>query len=212
MKASPGTWREVASRDELRALVPHPNTRNANKVRRRLDAMDRAFLDASSFWLVATSSEDGRCDVSPKGDPAGSVLVLDEQTLALPDRPGNRRMDGYLDLLENPHVGLLFLIPGRGDTLRVNGRAKLVSDAPFFDNMVVEGHRPRLVLVVEVEEVFYHCSKAFLRSRMWQPGDWDPDRAPSRAEIAKALERPEESLEDLERYYGPSYGENLYCD
>jgi PPOX class probable FMN-dependent enzyme len=179
-------------------------------VRDRLGEMDRAFLASSPFWLVATSSSAGRCDVSPKGDPPGSVLVLDERTLALADRPGNRRVDGFLDILDNPHVGLLFVVPGRGDTLRVNGTARLVRDAPFLDELVVHEHRPRLALVVDVEEVFFHCAKAFLRSSLWDPSTWQPDAVPSRARIAQSVERPGESLEALADYYGPSYAARLY--
>jgi uncharacterized protein len=203
-------WSVIDSAEQLRDVVGVPLPRVADKVRDHLGPMDRAFLAASPLWLMATASADGRCDVSPKGDPAGSVLVLDDRTLALPDRPGNRRVDGFLSVLENPHVGLLFVVPGRGDTLRVNGRATLVRDAPFLDELVVQGHRPALALVVDVDEVFFHCAKAFLRSRVWDPSTWTPDAVPSRAEIAKAVERPDEALETLREYYGPSYAARLY--
>jgi uncharacterized protein len=203
-------WTVVSTREELRDIVGAPTTTAASKVRDRLGEMDRAFIAATPFWLMATSSRDGRCDVSPKGDPAGTVHVLDDCTLVLPDRPGNRRVDGFMDVLDNPHVGVLFIIPGRGDSLRVNGTATLVRDAPFFDELVVGGHRPRLVLVVGVEEVFFHCAKAFMRSKIWHPTTWEPDRVPSRARIAKAVDRPDESLADLEAYYGPSYADGLY--
>jgi PPOX class probable FMN-dependent enzyme len=160
--------------------------------------------------VIATSSRDGSCDNSPKGDPAGHLaLVLDDTTLVIPERAGNKRADGYRNILENPHVGLIFLIPGRSDTLRVNGRARLVREAAFFDAMVVKGHRPILALVVEVEEVFHHCAKAFLRSALWQPDTWT-DPLPPRPVIAKTLEANESSLEELTAYYGPSYAEKLY--
>ncbi|MDQ6920621.1 MAG: pyridoxamine 5'-phosphate oxidase family protein, partial [Candidatus Dormibacteraeota bacterium] len=171
---------------------------------------DRQWLAASPFCLLATAGADGTCDVSPKGDPPGFTLVLDDQTIAIPDRPGNRRVDGFKNVLANPRIGLLYLVPGRGDTLRINGRAELVSQAPFLDQMVVRGHRPRLALVVTVEEVFYHCSKSFLRSSLWDPTTWQPEAVPSRARIAKTLERPAEALDDLECYYGPAYAERLY--
>jgi PPOX class probable FMN-dependent enzyme len=203
-------WTEIGSADELRALVGEPGARTAHKERPRLHALDRAWLAASPFCLLATSAADGTCDVSPKGDPPGSTLVLDDTTIAIPERPGNRRTDGYKNILSNPHVGLIYLVPDRGDTLRINGRARLVRDAPFFDDMVVKGHRPLLALVVEIEEVFYHCSKAFLRSKLWDPASWDSQGLPSRAEIAHALDPSNTSIQELRRHYGPDYEKGLY--
>ncbi len=204
------TWAEITGVEELVALVGEPTAAAAHKVRPALHELDRQWLAASPFCLVATADATGRCDVSPKGDPPGHLVhVLDDRTIALAERPGNRRVDGYRNVLANPYVGLIFLIPGRGDTLRVNGRARLVSQAPFFDEMVVRGHRPVLALVVEVEEVFHHCAKALLRSRLWDPASRQ-DPVPSRAVIAQVLERPDEALEDLHAYYGPAYGERLY--
>jgi len=207
------TWTEVTSAEELRELLGSPSQRVAEKVRPGLTELDRQWLAASPPCVVATSDAQGRLDASPKGDPAGHLVhVLDDLTVALAERPGNRRADGFLNVLENPHVGLLFLVPGRGDTLRVNGRARLVREAPFLDDMADKGRRPLLAMVVEVEEVFHHCAKAFLRSGLWQPETWAPDALPSRAEIARLLERPDTPLEELERYYGPDYArdENLY--
>ena len=203
-------WSEITTPDQLTALVGEPVPKVRDKVRPRLHDLDRQWLGASPFCLVATSDADGRCDVSPKGDPAGQLAhVLDDQTLAIAERPGNRRVDGFHNVLANPHVGLVFLIPGRDDTLRVNGRARLVSDAPFFDDLVVKGHRPVLALVVDVEEVFHHCAKAFMRSRLWDRASWG-DPVPPRAVIARTLESPEQSLEELTAYYGPAYAEKLY--
>jgi PPOX class probable FMN-dependent enzyme len=196
--------------DELVDLLGEPLPRVRDKARPRLHDLDRDWLAASPFCLVATADGQGRCDVSPKGDPAGFVRVLDDTTIAIPERRGNKRADGYKNILANPHVGLLSLIPGRGDTLRINGRAHLVSDAPWFDQMVVKGHRPVLALVVEVDEVFGHCAKAFMRSQLWHPSTWDPLAVGSRPQIAKALERPEETIEELERYYGEQYSTGLY--
>ena len=138
------SFTEVHDEAELRDLLGEPSQRVLDKDRDRLHDLDRQWLAASPFCLVATSAADGSCDVSPKGDPAGFVHVIDDRTIAIPERPGNRRADGYRNILSNPHVGLIFLVPGRGDTLRINGRARLVSDAPFFDDMVVRGHRPVL--------------------------------------------------------------------
>ena len=206
-----GAWTDITTVDDLAALVGEPLPRVRNKVRQRLSPVHRDWLAATPFCVLATSDAEGRCDASPKGDPAGGLVhVVDDSTIALAERPGNKRVDGYRNVLQNPHVGLTFLIPGRGDTLRVNGRARLVSEAPFFDRMVVRGHRPVLALVVDVEEVFFHCAKAFMRSRLWHPATWDPMAVGSRAQIAKALERPEDSVEELERYYGEQYSTGLY--
>jgi PPOX class probable FMN-dependent enzyme len=206
------TWAVVADAGELEEIVGEPVERVAYKSRAVLDDIDRAWLAASPLCFIATAAADGTCDVSPKGDPPGFVHVLDERTIVIPDRPGNRRVDGFRNVLTNPHVGLLFAVPGRTDTLRINGRAELVRDAPFFDELVVKGHRPRLALVVGVEEVFYHCSKAFMRAQTWEPESWEPDGLPSRAEIVKALEARDETLEDLQAYYGPGYADKLYRD
>jgi uncharacterized protein len=200
----------ITTVDQLVGLIGVPLPRVADKVRRSLHELDREWLAASPFCLVATSDDIGGCDVSPKGDPPGHLAyVIDETTIALAERPGNRRVDGYKNILANPHVGLIFLIPGRGDTLRINGRARLVSDAPYFDDMIVKGHRPILALVIEIEEVFYHCSKAFLRSQLWRPETWT-DPVPPRPVIAKTFERPEQTLKQLNTYYGEGYANNLY--
>lgn len=198
--------------DELTALLGEPTAAARGKGRDRLHELDVAWLRATPFCVLATADADGRCDASPKGDPAGRLVhVLDDRTIALAERPGNRRADGYRNVLANPHVGCDFLIPGRGDTLRVNGRARLVREARWFDALTVRGVRPVLALVVEVEEVFHHCSKAFLRSGLWDPATWAPEESvPRRAVVAQALERPDESVADLDAYYGPAYGERLY--
>jgi PPOX class probable FMN-dependent enzyme len=201
---------EITTADELTDLVGVPERHAARKVRPRLHDLDRAWLAESPFCLLATSAADGTCDVSPKGDPPGFTLVLDDTTIVVPDRRGNRRVDGFRNVLSNPHVGLIYLVPGRTDTLRVNGRARLLRDAPFFDDMTVKGVRPRLALLVEVEEVFYHCSKAFMRSSLWRPESWHPEALPSRPVISKTLERKDATLAELERHYGPAYADQLY--
>jgi PPOX class probable FMN-dependent enzyme len=205
-------WTPIPDTEALVALLGEPVPRARDKVRRALTDLDRDWLAASPFCVLATAAADGSCDASPKGDPAGDLVhVLDDRTIAIAERPGNRRADGYRNILANPHVGLLFVIPGRGDTLRVNGRARLVSEAPFFDAMVVKGHRPLLAVVVEIDEVFHHCQKAFLRAGLWEPESWDPDgRVPRRAVIARDLEPSGKTLEELDAYYGPQYREGLY--
>ncbi|MGC5017078.1 pyridoxamine 5'-phosphate oxidase family protein [Micromonospora sp. DT47] len=201
---------EITSHEELRDLLGAPMPRAVAKERAVLHERDRQWLAASPFCLVATAGADGSCDVSPKGDPAGFALVLDDTTIAIPERPGNRRADGYRNILDNPHVGLIFLIPGRTDTLRINGRARLVREAAYFDDMTVKGHRPILAVEVTVEQIFYHCAKAFLRSNLWRPETWQPEVLPPRARLIKEVEAPAESLADLERRYGPAYLDTLY--
>ncbi|WP_395242580.1 MSMEG_1061 family FMN-dependent PPOX-type flavoprotein [Agromyces sp. MMS24-K17] len=202
---------QITSVADLEELVGTPLPAVRGKTRDRLHDIHRQWLAASPLCFVATADAEGNADVSPKGDPDGRLaLVLDDTTIAIPERPGNRRADGFHNLLANPHVGLVFVIPGRGDTLRVNGRGRLLRDAPYADRFAVRTHVPQLVLEVAVDEVFFHCSKAFLRSKTWEPESWHPEAAPRRAVIAQTLERPDDDLAELEAYYGPSYAEKLY--
>jgi PPOX class probable FMN-dependent enzyme len=203
---------EVTSEAELRELLGEPLERAVKKEYRFLHPHHRAWIAAAPFCLLATAGADGTCDVSPKGDPAGFVHVLDETTIVIPDRPGNRRADGFRNILTNPHVGLLFLVPGRDETLRLNGRARLVREAGFFDALVVRGHRPTLAVLVAVEQVFFHCAKAFKRSALWRPESWgDPGRLPSMARIVKDTMDIPETLADMERYYGVETDNRLYA-
>ncbi|GII76969.1 phosphohydrolase [Sphaerisporangium rufum] len=201
---------EITDEAELRELLGAPMPRAVAKERVRLHDRDKEWLALSPFCLIATAGADGTCDVSPKGDPPGFTLVLDDATIAIPERPGNRRADGFLNILRNPHVGLIYLVPGRDETLRINGRARLVREAPFLDDMVVKGHRPQLALVVDIEQIFFHCPKAFLRSKLWKPETWTPEELPSHAAIVKSVQRTEESLEELQTYYGAQYATRLY--
>jgi PPOX class probable FMN-dependent enzyme len=147
---------EVARRKELPALDPHA----------------RAFIARSPFLLVATSAADGRCDVSPKGDAPGFVRVLDDHHLAIPDRPGNRRLDGMRNIMANPHVGLIFLVPGNDFTLRVNGRAAITREPALLSSLEAQGKVPLLAIGVTVEEVFLHCARSFRRGRLWDQAAW----------------------------------------
>ncbi|RWA18017.1 pyridoxamine 5'-phosphate oxidase [Mycolicibacterium elephantis DSM 44368] len=192
--------REVGTIEELRAVVGEPDVYVANKVKDRLSPVQRDWLAHSPLCFVATTDARGRVDVSPKGDPPGFVHVLDDTTIAIPERPGNKRVDGYRNVLQNPHVGTLFLIPGRGDTLRINGTARILSDADYFDALAIKGRRPLLALEVSVDEVFFHCAKAFLRSDAWNPSTWNPSALPSVAQLLKAL-RSDWSDAELEDYY-----------
>jgi PPOX class probable FMN-dependent enzyme len=189
----------IDSHEALRAIVGEAAELTQKKVIDRIDEHARTLIEHSPFVLLATSAPDGSCDVSPRGDPAGSVLVLDEKTLALADRPGNKLIDSFRNIVDNPHAGLLFLVPGMNETLRVNGRATLVSEAPFFDSLVVKGKRPKLAVVVEVRELYMHCAKAFLRSSLWDPSTW-PDRStlPSMGTIMRDQMSLPTSAEELD--------------
>ncbi|GAB4582490.1 pyridoxamine 5'-phosphate oxidase family protein [Nocardia sp. IFM 10818] len=202
---------EITDPAELRELLGTPAERTVKKERALLHPRDREWIAASPFLVLATSDAAGNCDASPKGDPAGFVRVLDDKTIAIPERPGNRRADGYLNILSNPHVGMIFLIPGRGETLRVNGRARLVRDAPYFDDMVVRGHRPIMAIEVDIDTIFHHCAKAFLRSNLWRPEKWAEVTLPSQAQLVKEVQpQISESVEELERHYGEHYEKLLY--
>jgi uncharacterized protein len=167
----------VDSEARLRAVLGRPGERAVGKERTRLDEHCRAFIALAPFLVLGTAGADGRCDVSPKGDQPGFVKVLDDTHLAIPDRIGNNRIDGMRNILANPHVGLIFLIPGREDTLRVNGRAVIVEDDAILEAMVVQGKRPPFAIGVEVEEVFMHCPRAFMRAGLWKPERWPDSRA-----------------------------------
>jgi hypothetical protein len=161
-----------------------PAQRSVLKERPALDAHFRACIARSPLLLMATSGADGTCDVSPKGDAAGFVLVLDDRRLVIPDRPGNKRFDGMKNLLANPHAGLIFLVPGREETLRVNGRAWITKDPDLLARCGAQGRTPQLAIGVEVEQCFLHCVKAFRRSRLWAHDDWAaPDALPSMAQV-----------------------------
>ena len=200
----------VLSEAELRDLLGEPAARSVTKERPRLHQRDREWLAASPFCLIATADAGGRCDVSPKGDPPGFTYIIDDRTIAIPDRPGNRRADGFRNVLANPYAGTIYLVPGRTETLRINGRARLLRDAPFFDELIVKGNRPRLALVIDIETVFFHCAKAFMRSKLWRPETWHPDVLPPHATIVKDVQDTPETLAELQRHYGPSYEDLLY--
>ncbi len=192
--------RVVTTVDDLRAIVGHPLPASATKVKDRLSEAQQDWLAHSPLGFIATTDAEGRVDVSPKGDPPGFVHIVDDTTIAIPERPGNRRVDGYVNVLQRPRVGTVFLIPGRGDTLRINGTARIMADAPYFDTMTVNGKRPILALEIDVDEVFFHCAKAFLRSDAWKPETWDATAVPSVAQLAKAI-KPDMSDEQLHEHY-----------
>ena len=173
----------VTSESELRAVVPGgPSERAQLKDRGGFDAQSRRFIELSPFLLISTSAADGTCDVSPKGDAPGFVRVLDDRRLVIPERNGNKRFDSLKNLLTNPHIGVLFLVPGCDYTLRVNGRAWITRDPSLLDSMAAQGVVPKLAIGVEAEQAYFHCVKSFRRSRLWTPEAWPAsDALPSYA-------------------------------
>jgi uncharacterized protein len=209
--ATNGFHRIVTTEAELRAIVGAPSELALRKDIGVLDQHARAFIAQSPFLLMASAGGSGRCDVSPKGDAPGFVLVLDDRHLVIPDRPGNRRVDGIRNLLENPHVGLIFLIPGREETLRVNGQGWIVRDEDLLARMTVQGKRPLLAVGVEVEECFLHCAKAFKRSGLWQPDRWpDPGAVACMAQMLVDQTRPGMTVAEMDRHLEEGYRTRLY--
>lgn len=162
----------VTSEAELLQAIPAPLPQVIAKVTDHLDTVCRDFIARSPFCILASSSPDGPLDLSPKGDPPGFVQVLDDHRLAIPDRPGNRRADTFRNLLRDPRLGILFLIPGKTETLRISGEARIVRDAELRRSMAVAGKVPALALVVHVDRAFIHCPKCMIRSALWQPEAW----------------------------------------
>jgi uncharacterized protein len=162
----------IETRDQLRSVLSEPSELVTRKILSYLDKHCGVFIGRSPFVLIASADADGNVDVSPKGDPPGFVKVIDEQTLVIADRPGNHRADTMENILQNPKVGLIFMIPGKTETLRVSGMATIVSDDDLLESLAVRGQTPKLAMVVEVQEAFFHCSKCMIRSRLWQPEHW----------------------------------------
>lgn len=209
---SPDHW--IADEAALRALFPATHDLAIRKSRTRLDPHARAFIARSPFLTIGTQGVGGRADVSPRGDPAGFVHVLDDRTIAIPDRPGNNRLDTLANIVANPQVGLLFLVPGFDDTLRINGTARVSRDPALLAQMAVNGRMPVVAIVVQVAEVFLHCAKAFRRSKLWDPAAHrDRSEMPSLIKMildqttgapdAEEMRRRDEGLEE-------SYRKSMY--
>ena len=175
----------VDSTDAVEAILGQPASTAIDKVIDEIDDVCRGIIEKSPFVLIASANRNGRLDVSPKGDPAGFVRILDNKRLAVPDRLGNRRADTFGNVLENPYVALLFVIPGKKETLRVAGEARIVADTDLRESMAVNGRVPKLALVVYVEEVMMHCPKCMQRSKLWEPAHW-PDHTDT-ASISEAV-------------------------
>jgi PPOX class probable FMN-dependent enzyme len=207
---APRTITDVA---ELRQAIGSPTPLVQSKIADRLNDLTRQFIEHSPFVCVATARPDGGLDVSPRGDPAGFVRILDERTLLLPDRPGNKLADTLTNLLADDRIGLLFLIPGVGDSFRVNGRATIVQDDELLAGSAVDGKVPKLGIVVSIEEAYTQCSKALIRSDLWNPEHHvDRSELPSAGAILKSVAEAEVDAEQYDRERAERYarGDGLY--
>lgn len=187
--AHPLTSQVIQTKSQLRALIGEPAPLTCAKISERLNAKTRLFIEHSPFICIATSDSAGNCDLSPRGDPAGFVRILDERTLLIPERPGNRIADSLRNMLANPHIGVLFFVPGVSDTFRVNGRATITVDAELLAPSAVEGKSPLLGILVDIDEAYTQCSKAFLRSGLWDSRlHVDPSSMPTGGEVHRAIQ------------------------
>ncbi|UOR10351.1 pyridoxamine 5'-phosphate oxidase family protein [Halobacillus amylolyticus] len=198
--------------EELYSLQGTPGKLADNKVIQHIDDLTKQFLAHSPFVVVSTSNAKGECDSSPRGDTPGFTYVLDNKHLLIPERMGNKRIDSMKNILENPNIGLLFMVPGLEETLRINGEATIVKDEDLLSKLEAQGHIPKVGIVVHVNECFIHCAKAFKRSKLWRPEQWpDTTNLPSPAKImaahAKLAGHDEEKVQSS---LNESYNERLY--
>ena len=202
----------VRSAEELTAIIGTPSSMSLKKELSALDQHMRRFIAHSPFVVISTHSADGRCDASPRGDAAGFIHVLDDRMLLLPDRIGNRRVDSFRNIIETGRIGLLFLIPGLGETLRVNGRALIVRDKKWLKPLTAQGKRPAVAVAVEVEECFLQCAKALLRSKLWEPqARPDLQSLPCAAQMfTDQVQMPEYDVARMQALLDGAYKNNLY--
>ena len=198
--------RTISDERDLRRVIGHPQATVVAKIADHLNALTRQFIERSPFVCVATANPDGGLDVSPRGDPAGFVQILDDTTLLIPDRPGNRIADTLTNLLVDPRIALLFLIPGVGDTFRVNGRATVVDDPERLAASAVDGKVPRLGILVEIEQAYTQCPKALIRSDLWNPERHiERSELPRQGDILRSLTTPDFDAEEYERERAARY-------
>jgi uncharacterized protein len=203
----------IASHEELRRTykTPEPDAGSIRKEMKKLDGHCRAFIARSPFVLIGSSDGKGNADVTPKGDKPGFAAILDDTTIAIPDRPGNNRLDTLENIVSNPAIGLLFLIPGMNETLRVNGEARITIDPALRERLAVDGKPPLSVVVVTVKAAYMHCAKAFMRSQLWRPESW-PDRAsmPTLGEILRDQLALDQTVEQTDRWLDDGYKQTMW--
>jgi PPOX class probable FMN-dependent enzyme len=205
--------RTITNDADLRAIIGSPNDVVVSKISDRLNDLTRQFIERSPFVCVATKMPNGGIDVSPRGDPAGFVRILGERELLIPERPGNRIADTLTNLLADPSIGLIFLIPGVGDSFRVNGRGVITDDQELLAPSAVEGSVPKLGILVSIDEAYTQCSKALIRSDLWNPERHiDRSELPSSGEILRSLSDPTFDAEEYDKARAERYArrEGLY--
>lgn len=201
----------ITTIEQLREVMGYPSHRVTDIAIPKLDKHCRAFIAKSPLVFIASSDASGNMDISPKGDPPGFVQILDDYTLAIPDRPGNRRADTFQNILENPQVGLFFLVPCKGATLRISGTAIIVRDKALRESMAINSKIPDFALIVNIKEAFFHCAKCMLRSKIWQSEQWQStDDLPSLAQTMVDAANLQESVEEIELLIKEDEREGLY--
>lgn len=205
-------FREVVTTEKhFRSVMGSPSALVTRKELKELDSHAREFIGRSPFLLIGTSGADGAMDMSPKGDPPGFVHVLDDKTLAIPERLGNQRADTFVNLVANDHIGLIFFIPGKQETLRVSGRAIIVRDLAIRQPMAVGDRVPEFAIVVEVQQMFFHCAKCMIRSNLWKPASWPPlSGLPSLAQTMVSAGRLRQSVEEMQAIVDTDAATRLY--
>ena len=203
---------QVRSAEELAAIIGTPSAMSLKKELKALDEHMRRFIANAPFLVISTHSANGRCDASPRGDAPGFIHVVDDQMLLIPDRPGNKRFDTFRNILETGRIGLLFLIPGLGETLRVNGRAAIVRDETWLTPLTAQGKRPVVAVAVAIEECFLQCAKALIRSKLWEPHEWaNLQSLPCAAEmLSDHVQMPEYDVTKMQMALDGAYKNNLY--
>ena len=206
----PRTSQIIHTEMQLRALIGEPAQLTCAKISSSLNSMTRLFIERSPFICIATSDLSGNCDLSPRGDPAGFVRILDERTLLIPERPGNRIADSLRNVLANAHIGVLFIVPGVTDTFRVNGRATIITDAELLAPSTVEGKAPMLGILIDIDEAYTQCSKAFLRSRLWDTKlHIDPSTMPTGGQVHRAIQGKQFDAEQYDNERNERYSRRV---
>lgn len=201
----------ITTVDQIRAVIPDEFPSQTGKIINHIDSFVRAWIERSPFVAIGTHDRAGSADVAPKGDPAGFVKVVDDRTLAIPDRPGNHRFDTFANILETGRIALMFMVPNRSEVVRVNGTAQIVRDLPLRETMAINGRVPEFAILVRVEEAFYHCGKAVIRSRLWQPDQAAPtDGLPTYAQALIEHAKLDRALDDMELILRNNEEKRLY--